>query len=262
MDIGVASVRNIYKIHWRRSLLWGLLALSSVPIHLLYNSAIFKTLAVNEYTYSVVNADFLQGSAFAPSWGDGRGGHYTVSQAGIAAVQKIQHSFTNGTASTVANIQRLDNSECIAAYGTSFVSGRTNVLAITSAVGTQTNNTVFLHDSVDYRLEDLTSGLTPSFNWICHDVSSVYWSGHPCDIAATRRNAGNWTKDGRKIDYCLSEVVPSKCKLQFSVYILVTVILMNAGKSLAMFLTLYTERDPTLVTIGMKCARSTIRDMR
>jgi len=33
MDIGVASVRNIFKISWSRCLLWWLLALSSIPIH-------------------------------------------------------------------------------------------------------------------------------------------------------------------------------------------------------------------------------------
>jgi len=38
--------------------LWWCLALSSVPIHLLYNSAIFKTLDANDFIVATVNSDF------------------------------------------------------------------------------------------------------------------------------------------------------------------------------------------------------------
>lgn len=45
LDVGVASVRNILgRIRPMRQMLWWALALSSIPIHLLYNSAIFKSL--------------------------------------------------------------------------------------------------------------------------------------------------------------------------------------------------------------------------
>ncbi|KAK5135355.1 hypothetical protein LTR08_005297 [Meristemomyces frigidus] len=246
MDIGVASVRNIYKINWRRSLLWGLLALSSVPIHLLYNSAIFKTLDANDYNAWVVNADFLQGGEFARYVGSDmlQPGH-TMTQENLGLLQKAQHLFTNGTASNAAHIQKLSNNDCIAAYTTSFVSGRTDVLAITSTPGNQTNNTAFYGWSSS---TDLDGGVGLPYVWICSDLA--YPENYECDIATARKNAAIWTLDHKRIDYCLSQAVPSNCKLQFSVYILVTVILMNACKSLAMFLTLYNEKEPTLVTIG------------
>lgn len=41
MDIGVPSVRNVLLISWLRKLLWCLLLLSSIPIHLIYNSVIY-----------------------------------------------------------------------------------------------------------------------------------------------------------------------------------------------------------------------------
>ena len=244
MDIGVASVRNIYKIHWRRSLLWVLLALSSVPIHLLYNSAIFKVLDTNEYMVFVVHYDFLQGGVFAsPTFP-------ALTQSGYNELLKIQHSFTNGTASSAAEIDELTNSDCIAAYGTSFVSGRRNLLAVTGVPGNQTNNTVFKWYSAEYDLGSGKSKFQP-YDWICIDLLTH----QPCDVAAARLNATNWTLGGKQIYYCLTEVLPSNCKLQFSVYILVIVILMNACESLAMFLTLYNEKDATLVTIGMKAVR-------
>ncbi len=55
---------------------------------------------------------------------------------------------------------------------------------------------------------------------------------------------------GAPIEYCLAQIAPSHCKLQFSMQILITVILMNVCKSVCMFLTLYRQKDATLVTIG------------
>lgn len=50
LDIGVPSVRNLaFHIPWKRMLLWWLLALSSLPVHLFYNSVVFKTVSASNY---------------------------------------------------------------------------------------------------------------------------------------------------------------------------------------------------------------------
>ncbi|KAF4810173.1 hypothetical protein CGCSCA4_v011023 [Colletotrichum siamense] len=36
LDIGTPSIRNFRRISWRKKLLWTLLAISSLPLHLLY----------------------------------------------------------------------------------------------------------------------------------------------------------------------------------------------------------------------------------
>lgn len=61
LDIGVASVRNILgRVSKRRIFLWWVLAASSIPIHLLYNSAIFKTMDANNYgKSSILQSDAL-----------------------------------------------------------------------------------------------------------------------------------------------------------------------------------------------------------
>lgn len=62
LDIGVPSVRNLGRIRLSRRIAWGLLALSGIPIHLLYNSAVFKELHDNAETYNtmVVSPQFLE----------------------------------------------------------------------------------------------------------------------------------------------------------------------------------------------------------
>ena len=59
LDVGIPSLRNIARISRRRKVLWVLLGVSSVPIHLLYNSAVFKTIDANEFTLVIARQDFL-----------------------------------------------------------------------------------------------------------------------------------------------------------------------------------------------------------
>ena len=38
MDIGVPSIRNLFRIEWERALLWIAIGFTSIPLHLLYGS--------------------------------------------------------------------------------------------------------------------------------------------------------------------------------------------------------------------------------
>jgi len=261
MDIGVASLRNLSRIHWHRVALFWLLALSSIPIHFLYNSAVFKTLEANNYLAAVVNEDFLNGEPFYGYQrirGTNDEGRYfdflAPFDAGLAGLQT--NVSTNAAYKNASQYERLSNSDCMKAYGTSFVSGRYNVLAITSTRTNMTNQTAFWSEVVfvpSVYTQDLPYGKQPllchlmppaesSFtDWVCMDT---------CNMAHNRQNATNWEIGDNKIDYCLSELMPEHCRLQFSIYILVTVIIMNACKSLAMLLALYQGNEVRLVTIG------------
>ncbi|KAI1325094.1 hypothetical protein F5Y16DRAFT_278388 [Xylariaceae sp. FL0255] len=94
LDIGVSSLRNLAFIsNWRR-FTWALLALSSVPVHLIYNSAVFQTLASNEYAALVVKDSFVNGS----SWS-------------IASAQKNQGNAIAWNQSYTHPVKGLDNSQ-------------------------------------------------------------------------------------------------------------------------------------------------------
>ncbi|KAK0319137.1 hypothetical protein LTR54_013789 [Friedmanniomyces endolithicus] len=253
MDVGVASVRNIWRVRWTRGVLWWCLALSSVPIHLLYNSAIFKTLDANDFSVATVNSDFLNGEPFYPFYPipptyssgyqeDGTPkGYFNI--ADVPALRKVQSFFAQNYQNASA-IQNLTNSDCIAAYGTSFISGHSHLLLVTSQKGNGSNHTVFSYEEIQ-----TSSGAGPNDDWICTDSEEAQGTTN-CDISGARNNAATWTMYGAPIEYCLAQIAPSHCKLQFSMQILITVILMNVCKSACMFLTLYRQKDATLVTIG------------
>lgn len=67
LDIGVPSVRNLRAIPWFKVALWWALGLSSVPLHLMYNSAFFKSLSTNDYNVLAVTDDFVNGASFNAS---------------------------------------------------------------------------------------------------------------------------------------------------------------------------------------------------
>ncbi|KAK1758869.1 hypothetical protein QBC47DRAFT_409691 [Echria macrotheca] len=59
-DVGVLSWHNLWSVPAANRLVWFLLASTSVPIHLLYNSVVFGTLNANEWRYFAVTQDFFE----------------------------------------------------------------------------------------------------------------------------------------------------------------------------------------------------------
>ncbi|KAJ5759984.1 hypothetical protein N7520_007140 [Penicillium odoratum] len=53
LDIGTASVRNLYKIGRLRVVLWIILLITATPFHVLYNSMIFESTGTNEFVVLV-----------------------------------------------------------------------------------------------------------------------------------------------------------------------------------------------------------------
>ncbi|KAK1480592.1 hypothetical protein CCUS01_16170, partial [Colletotrichum cuscutae] len=77
LDIGIPSLRNLkYLSMWRRCS-WALLALTSIPIHLIYNSAVFQSLSSHNYTVVVVKDSFLSNASWSLRTAeDNRAGDY------------------------------------------------------------------------------------------------------------------------------------------------------------------------------------------
>ncbi|EME79722.1 uncharacterized protein MYCFIDRAFT_115582, partial [Pseudocercospora fijiensis CIRAD86] len=240
VDIGVASVRNLSRIKWLRIVLWWILAVSSVPIHLLYNSAAFKTIDGGNFSTKIplVNPP----STVTPDDDE----YYVTMPSDTSFLPSLQkwwgQNYDNETL-----VERLNNTDCINAYGTNFVTGRNHLLTITTETGDQAKNeTLFMVEgTTDYYDSELR------YRWMCeNDYNSSHTFQLKCATSTLKKHVDNWTINGRKIDYCLSQITPSHCELQFSVQILVAVIVMNVLKSVAMFVTLYQQKDATLVTVG------------
>lgn len=64
LDIRVPSISNVKRISALRLIQWSLIAVSSIPLHLLYNSAVLSTLPTRQYNVFLVSDDFLDDATF------------------------------------------------------------------------------------------------------------------------------------------------------------------------------------------------------
>lgn len=55
LDVGTPSIGNLRVMKWKQVSLWCLLFLSSLPFHMLYNSAVFSTMTSNAYGIVLVS---------------------------------------------------------------------------------------------------------------------------------------------------------------------------------------------------------------
>jgi len=144
LDIGIPSVRNLFKIRWQRKVMWALLALSSTPIHLLYNSAVFKTLDDNTYDRLLVGPKFLDAD-------------YSVNGSAYYIVD-LHKSYVSDPAS----FKNISSKTCIETYATFYLSGHGDVLLITDDTITDIEPSTPIGTDVD--LPDSAFN-APPFKW-------------------------------------------------------------------------------------------------
>lgn len=237
LSIGTPSLRNLLRISRSRMLLWWLVAISSVPLHFMYNSAVSTTISAREINAFLVFPDFLTGAPIEI-------GHFSHFAPQIAVNASGQMSGQLNQAEQIArtlqhdqsNLQKLANTDCIGAYATEFVSSHGNVLVILSKPpdwgGYNTTTWVWWSQA---------QGAPDDTPWFCGDA--------PCD-AKTIADAGTWQLIGLNVEYCLSQKVEEHCKLQFSGAILVVVVVCNFCKMTIMGYIAWKRPSEPLVTVG------------
>ncbi len=82
-----------------------LIALSSVPLHLLYENAVFSTLYTPAYIAAVVSTDFLTGASFQPN--------LNIEDGNVQSLINLRDS--------LLSLQHLDKGDCLKAYRQDFI---------------------------------------------------------------------------------------------------------------------------------------------
>lgn len=161
-------------------------------------------------------------------------------------LQKIQQDSVN--------YQRLSTTECISAYSTSFLSTRRNLVLVTNSPSSANGSLLAFGSYLGYPRED-------SFRWMCNSIytydssdPNMMCRGARAEILAKADDwqpfkviAGNLTP---RVQFCLSEIVPEACSLQFSFVIILIVIICNIGKTLIMTFATFKMTWQPLITVG------------
>ncbi|ORY11736.1 hypothetical protein BCR34DRAFT_483765 [Clohesyomyces aquaticus] len=281
LDIGVPSVRNLRFISRKRACLWFALGLSSLPLHLFYNSVVFASISSNDYYAFSVSQSFVdnaecQNCSYAFYHKDDREAVENSSTTRYELQSAFQHAklferlletlhakARNGT------LDRLEPSACINAYAQMIQNSRSNVLLVASndEFPPSSNHTYFSGTDAYYyttfTAEDAQSVdyAADAYYWMCRDTYLYTdpcpncYSGksrNPCAsvIDYVRKEPRNWTVGGYPVEYCLSDKAPPVCKLQFSLGIAILVIVLNFCKALIILYTVFGVEDDPLMTMG------------
>ncbi len=233
LDIGVPSVRNLRRLSTFRIVLWWLLAISSIPLHLLYNSAVFSSLCTRQYNVFLVSSESLNGAPFDAS---------TLADSNMADNSNFIMSAVeslNNASSTLQDYQsnqtslvKLENKDCEELYGAQMVSAYSDFILV-STHSNSTNSLLY------YDLGQVSQLLID----IDRYPSLVGGSG---DFTFLKNSNANETH----IQYCLSKRVEEHCKLQFSLAIMIVVIICNLIKTICMSIIAWKQDPEPLVTLG------------
>ncbi|KIX08961.1 uncharacterized protein Z518_00039 [Rhinocladiella mackenziei CBS 650.93] len=265
LDIGVPSMRNLGVIGLQKNALWWILGLTSIPLHLMYNSAFYSSLSNNDYNILIVTPDFVTGGAFD-----------------LAAAIDASHTIWDYDATIdvdpaaiqseigTARFERLEVKQCIRDYAQVFLSSRRNLVLVSNA--DQANNSLLYLEKYETSRE-LGDGRYTPYNWsvdfypsqiktdtdrICRAVGTIYQSHNPpnnptaCDayISEIEAASDEWEPWGYQVQYCMSETVDESCSFNGNIPIIFTVIACNVAKLLLMLIVAFRLRGSPLITIG------------
>ena len=134
------------------------------------------------------------------------------------------------------SFERLTVDDCLRAYSTQYVSARGDLLLVQNHV---TADAVLGYSSYPDN--------SPSYDWACPAGSH-----RPCNPYNKTEvpSPDLWKPLGEIVHYCWSEKVEENCKVGFNLYFAITVMICNLIKVVGMFLTLRTQKQKALITLG------------
>lgn len=234
-----------------------------------YNSVVFTSVTGNTYFAVPVTETFF----------DSGGIHYFASRRngtefdtgipkGMGEAIRLRQLWSDD------KLEKLDNLACMNAYSTGFQAKGSVLLVL---------NTTAAGNDVSAEFEKFGQGPLTNGSWVwngttpcpgCSDVDTCpdmrdtendVFRDSSGDIkiisyskmlksakklACRQRHASTWSISAATIEYCLSEQIPQQCRLQSSIHIAITVIVLNSVKALVMLVLATCIRDRPLLTIG------------
>ncbi|KAJ6186919.1 hypothetical protein N7519_001827 [Penicillium mononematosum] len=214
LDIGVPSVRNLFRISWKRSFLWLCLCFSSLPFHLFYNSAIYYTTAVPAYEVFAG-----PGSLHQMDWPDVQLNNIPKTSDKGDSLKSLLHAAKNGS------LRHLDSASCVAAFTQTYQASYGKLLLATEyAQDNKSYTLVYTNPVYQPKDNNIEKAMLP-YPWVC-------------------------PSDGGSQEVCKKNGISAHCSLQYSPPSMVAVTVANVVKTgILLYIWLGMPRAP-LLTVG------------
>ena len=244
LSIGVTGLDNLFYLDRKKSVLCFLLAVSSIPLHLLWNSAFLDTLSSNDYIYNAVTESFLAGSP----WNTSRI-LLDLNQYPDEA-QEMLDGYKNGS------LMRMDVADCIKAYGVTFNSEYSHVLLVYATANGPIRDDSLLLQGLNYGNDTMSGFVTGASagQWMCRDSGCNFGrlaqdnasSWNPWEdtdlisqLSGSARDQSEPVLIQGSVQYCLAESPWRPCQIDVSPPIIIVVLICNAIKIICFVSTLW-----------------------
>ncbi|KAI1269145.1 hypothetical protein F5Y18DRAFT_373760 [Xylariaceae sp. FL1019] len=240
VDIGAPSLRNLRYIGRWRLLSCVVLLLSSLPIHLVFNSAVFQSLASNDYSVAVVKDSFLTGASWNLSTAQRNGqGNVGWDEWKVTAPDEDYETIISGIQQDVmkGHYERKNLSDCYALYDDywNLQQGNVVVLIKNETLRTSDDDTLLLYTFVAPRYDNYAKNLWAATNGT---NDTVAFSPDP-PVTTVYLGPPHF-----EASHCFvqpARPATDKCRLEYSTHILYTVVILNFIKLIAI-LSVFTSR--------------------
>ncbi|KAK4249236.1 hypothetical protein C7999DRAFT_39652 [Corynascus novoguineensis] len=247
VDVGVQSVRNIFgTVSAGNALLWVLLSLSSLPLHLFYNSAIFTSISANEYNVTVVPSSFItiQNRSALPA-------NFRTPRLNILYDAAIS-----------GRLIRMDREECLDTYARNFQSSYGELLLVTPDPTKDGTDLPSPHrHPATLALANFGCGIRQPYQWMCTGrLETEGICGTPCEdvIPEFRADPDQWQPFGvgarGGVAECYALPTEERCRLLFSPTLCWVVTGLNLVKGVLMLVTALRgrrkEQGGVILTMG------------
>jgi hypothetical protein len=284
LHIGVPSLRNLRHIERSRAIIWVLLFVSSMPLHLIFNSVVFINLQANTYAVVPTTEQWLQGAPYDES------SFMHFNETRLASITELINLYKPNLTdqirqedgNMVPRYQDLSTEECFERYNDQYLSNIGNLYLVQDSPAVWRNPDIDVvvfnrsgeftwHNRAEYensKPED--RGDSKSRNPDSQDTNFPFLStpriynsngwrcpshiSRTCDIGNEHEvplDRSLWQPYERPVKHCLVEQVPESCQVQFAFILAIMVIVCNIIKATCMALLLFkfTKHTP-LITMG------------
>ncbi|KAI2488562.1 hypothetical protein Ptr902_02695 [Pyrenophora tritici-repentis] len=216
LDVGLLSVRNLRFLPRGRIALSLMLGLSSIPLHLFYNAALFQITVANQYDIHAI-------SIGSEDWA------------------KI---------SSRDNVRNLTNDQWMEIYATPYLSGYDDLYLVIDRLAFEPFQNVTTGSNVDHlplnirnssneAIRNFTNGAMP---WINYTMFAGY-------ALRDNKSSGAWPYNAR-VAYGLSNISNVESRIQISQDFMIIVICFNFAKLVIILWVLIADKSEYLVTLG------------
>lgn len=165
LNIGISSVYNVVFNYSRKSLLWLTLVITTVPIHLLLNSAFFNSLQANNYGVMVVSQGWLEDDSwlncnYNSGYDEGTmGSHFACDMRLLASAGYFSDI---SLSEPPLPLELLTKNECFARYSNNLQSTASNVVLVsTTTRGKYANIPINMGHGTNLSIIETTGNAVP-----------------------------------------------------------------------------------------------------